>query len=219
MQLFADQDGQMLLTQSTAILPLGVLPVWQLNDTTLNLWLLNRTGTTSSPLTVSALAPAYTDIVVACRPVGDLNEAGLLFSASGFTASGTGQTLRYQAEINFNTTAINALFTDATTQTAPALMDIVLIGTSAGATPRQTVVGQWPTTIFRAMYLGTEGVPTSGTPAYPTPSQIALKAPASGGYLIDSSGLLKLWNPDQGIYQTISLKGAAGSEELAISAS
>lgn len=58
---------------------------------------------------------------------------------------------------------------------------------------------------------------SAGGPAYLTETQTtALLAPPEGVFKIDGQ-LLKLWNPTRGVYQTISLSGAAGAEQLVIS--
>jgi hypothetical protein len=220
MDIYVDPAGNQLLTQAAAITRMQFLPGNQLNDTTLRLWNLQRTGSAAGPLQVAAIdavISAFASIVVICRPLKDLNATDPLFSAVDFTAVGSDETLHYEATLNLDTTTLAALFTDSTTATVAALLDVVYL--SADATVRETQVAQFPVTIYRALYLGTEGVPTSGSPSYPAPSAIALKAPVNGGYFIDSAALFKLWNPTQAIYQTIWLDGAPGAETLHIGAS
>lgn len=143
---------------------------------TLELYLIEETGSESNPLTVVALPAEFSSIAVGGRPKDSLNQADLLFSATGFVAVGVGDELHYEAILNLNTAGIGDLFPDLDPQTARAdvLVDIEL--KSADALKRLTPIEQWPTNLFRDIYKGDEGVPEDGDPVYPPAANILTNA-------------------------------------------
>jgi hypothetical protein len=212
MELNVNQTARTLVASRDSNSRLGTLTLHQGDRFTISVWLLDETGSAVAPLEVAAMDAEYTHISVAARATTDLDE-DLLFSATAFAQVGEDDELHYEATLNLNTEQIAALFTSDTTKTAAALLDIEL--SNDVGDKRLTVVGQWPVTIQRDLYAGTEGVPTDGEPAYPAADAIALKAPTDGGYRINGVNL-QLWNTTQGKYQTVFLVGAAGAETIAI---
>lgn len=212
MEWFANQTAKELVISKDATTQLGNLVLHQGDISTLKLWLLTETGETLTPFAVAAMDAEYTHISVAARAATDLDEE-LLFSATLFAEVGEDDELHYEATLSLNTEQIAELFTSDTMKTVAALLDIEL--SNDAGDKRLTVVGQWPVTIQRDLYAGTEGVPTDGEPAYPAADAIALKAPTDGGYRIHGVNL-QLWNTTQGKYQTVFLVGAAGAETIAI---
>ena len=216
MDLFANLTANTLTVSLAALTKLATMVGHQGDRYTLSLWLATETGLATAPLAVAALPAEFDSIALGARSKDNLEEADLLFSVTDWAEVGTGDTLHYEAEINFGTTSIAAKFPEAnvTKRFQDALLDIELLN-SGDPTLRRTIVSQWPVRIDRDINRGTEGVPVDGDPAYPLPGAIALKAPTDGGYRIDGVNL-QLWNSTQGIYQTIYLTGASGAEALTI---
>ncbi len=212
MELNVNQTARTLVVSRDSNSRLGTLTLHQGDRFTISLWLLDETGSAVTPLEVAAMDADYTHISVAARATADLDE-DLLFSATAFAEVGEDDELHYEATLNLNTEQIAALFTSDTTKTAAALLDIEL--SNDAGDKRLTVVGQWPVTIQRDIYIGDEVAPDDADPAYPAADAIALKAPTDGGYRIHNNNF-QLWNPTQGKYQTIYITGAAGAETLAI---
>jgi hypothetical protein len=129
-------------------------------------------GTLNGSPSVTVLSP--TTFSVPVNTTGNANTGGtvttgLLFSATGFTEVGSGDTLCYQAtEFNLNTAALEAYMAGETT--LPVYVDIDIL--SADATQRRRLVMQANGLVYRAIYRGSEGVPASGSPAYPVPTSI-----------------------------------------------
>lgn len=207
--------ARQLLVSRQALTALGPGVVHQNDRFTVSVWLTEETGVATQPTTVVALPAEFTRISMGARPVSNLEEEGLLFSAVDFEAVGSGQALHYEAMLSLNTEEIDAKFEalGATARSIEALLDIEL--SNADNTKRKTIVLQWPVTIRRDIFRGTEGVPTPGTPTYPPADALALNTPEDGGYRI-LGGVLELWNPTQAKYQPIALSGDAGEETLVV---
>ena len=219
MEISANTTASALLISRKASTALGALILHQNDSFTLSLYLCKETGNVAAPITVISLPTGYTRIALGARSADNLAEAGLLFSATAFTPVGSGQTLHYDALVSLNTAAITAKFpdSDTTKATLAVLLDIEL--RNEDASQILTVVSQARATIHRDIYRPDEGIPASGDPAYPLASALMLRAPADAGYRFTADNLFQLWNPTQGIYQTVFLTGAAGAESIVIAAS
>lgn len=218
MEINADTAARSLLVSRKSTTPLAAWILKQNDAFVISLYFCKATGVPTAPFDVIAMPDDYTRIALAARPLENLTEDALLFSATEWELVGSGVTLHYEANLNLNTEALLAKFpdTDHTTRSIEALLDIEL--RSEDATKRESVVSLQRVLIHRDIYRGDEGVPVDGDPAYPLPEDVMLKAPADGGYRVAGDGTFQIWNPTQGAYQTIGLIGAPGAETLIIAA-
>jgi hypothetical protein len=164
MKLYLDTTNGRLVTSATDATPLGSLPVHQGDIGSVQLVLLAETGNIAAPFTVIDLPTPYASITLGARLASNLMQEELLFSATGWVASGTGPTRVYTASLNRETSGLADAFPDAnlTLRSVDALLDIQW--TSADESEKATPLRQWPVTITRDLVRDTEGVPTSGSP-------------------------------------------------------
>ena len=175
------------LLASSASLATGPKPIWNQNDKfTLRLWFLTPAGSINTPPTITALDDGAV-IALGARPAANLDNDGLLFSASAFTATTDGDgNPYYYADLNLNTEALGTALTGQ--KSLMVLVDLQV--QNAGNTERLTVP-QFAATILRDVIRGDEGVPVSGDPVYPVPAAIELVARkgAPNGYAaLDGTG-------------------------------
>jgi hypothetical protein len=165
-----------LLSGRTSLDQLAELKIAQKNKLPVSVWLLDDGPDVSTPVQVIPLPEPYTDIVLSSRPNDDLDENELLFFLSDFTEVGTGASLHYEGTLNTNTAGVTALFTPGTPLQARTkygcLLDIDFLVNGDPDDGRETVLKQRDYQQYRAIWQGTEGVPTDGNPTYPLPSVI-----------------------------------------------
>ena len=182
--LAAGTSGPLLA--STASLSASAKPTWNQNDTfLLRLWFLTPAATTNTAPTLTALDDGAV-IVLGARPATDLEDGGLLFSATDFTEGGTADAPFYSAELNLNTAALATALTGQKSLAVQVDLQIQ----NADNTERLTVP-QFAATILRDVIRGDEGVPVSGDPVYPVPAAIELvshKGEANGYAALDGTG-------------------------------
>jgi hypothetical protein len=117
---------------------------------------------------------------------GDYSEE-FLASATSWTLEGTGSSAVYYFDLDLNTTEVEALFTSDAVESIAAALEVSWVESSRTT----TIPGYISLTIQNDYIAGDEGVPTSGTPAYPLPAAIELKAEKGqpDGYAeLDSDG-------------------------------
>lgn len=164
MKLYIDLTGKRLVTSNIDATTLGTLRVKQSDIDTLQIVFLEPTGNVADPFDIVSIPAGFTQIRFGARPVADLMQDELLFSADTFTASGTGDTLVYSAPLNLDTTGIAELFPaeNVTIASVNALLDIELVSADEGT--KRTPIDQWPTIVSRDIFRDSEGVPTTGNP-------------------------------------------------------
>lgn len=164
MKLYLDTTNGRLVTSTTDATPLNTLPIHQGDIGNITLTLLTATGSAAAPFTVIALPADYEVIKLGARLASDLTQDELLFSATEWTASGSGDSRVYTAPLNRETSGIAAAFPaeNTTLRSVAALLDIQF---SAGdESAKETPLKQWPVVITRDIVRDTEGVPPSGSP-------------------------------------------------------
>ena len=97
--------------------------------------------------------------------------SGYLASATGWTKTGTGTSAVYSFALSLNTTEINTAFA-AEPASVPAMIEIEWV-VGAYRTSSNTLSVDLQNDVNR----GDEGVPTSGTPAYPPPGNLIVWRP------------------------------------------
>lgn len=103
------------------------------------------------------------------KQAGDYDGDPLVFSED-FTKSGSGDTAAWTAQPNFNTEELNeALGVGAGTDKGFIIANVEIGFVVSG---RQTTTRPTTVRLDNDLYRGTEGVPTSGAPAYPSPSAL-----------------------------------------------
>lgn len=185
MNFFVDLTNERLVVSAQSSTALGAVRAHQNDNGPVSVVLLVATGAENAPYTVVSLPAPYTKINLGLRPADDLDNPGLLCSATGFTVSGSGDTLHYTAAFNRNTVEIGDAFTaaGAKAKTLSALLDIEL--TNDDATVRNTPVHQAEATITRDIFRGDEGDPVSGYP--PTLDSATTKRGATAFAIGDES--------------------------------
>ena len=176
MEINIDRSGGQLLTSRTSITRLNTLLMDQADrDLPFAVWLLDRTGSESAPLTPMALPAPYTQLIVIVRNKANVATGDPLVEVTTFASAGAGAALHYQAALTVDTAAVAAQFPDSnpTKLTLDALLDVVL--STDDALTQEVIVRQQACTIFRRLYQGTEGTVAS-VPAYPLPGALALAA-------------------------------------------
>ena len=181
-------------------------PVWTQNDKLrLRVWFVTPAAIDAAAPTVTALA-AGAAIALGARPATDLDEAGLLFSATGFVEVGEGAELHYEAELNLNTQALAVAMAGRARLAVKVDIEIQ----DAGNTARITVP-QFDAIILRDVFRGTEGIPESGDLPYPAPAQIVLRQQNGSPLQVGSDGTPYLFNPQTQQYHRLALQGIAGA--------
>lgn len=167
------------------------------------------------PLATPGLSPEVTQLADGDTIVLALKRRGkpeLLVSGTGFVLTGAGAERRYEALVNFNTTALVNAFGDETV--LPVLCEIRV--QNAANTIRK--VYPFYAQIQKRIYDG-EGDPIEATPDYPTPDAVALRVPANGTYRVKTTGdgqYFQLKHRTTGLWHTVFVDGAEGAEALAL---
>lgn len=137
-------------------------------------------------------------LVSSSAPSGDL-----LFSATSFTETGTGDDLHYAADLNLNTTDLLAAVSGKGSITARCDLQI------QNADNSRRVTLQADFTVRNQAYAG-EGAPEDGDPEYPLPAQIALREPEGGNYQIDGGTNIQFKNLETDAFETIEARIESG---------
>lgn len=122
-------------------------------------------GAASTPITLAA----GSEIVLAGKHIDDLGAVTLLFNATSFAETGSGDDLHYEATLDLNTVELDAKV--GTNKDISVRIDVEV--EDAGNDMRATY--QFDATVRHQVYDG-EADPTPGTPAYPHPDLLYTKA-------------------------------------------
>ena len=136
----------------------------------------------------------------------------LLVSGTGFLLVGEGNERRYEALVNFDTTALVNAFGDETTMAVTGEVRVQ----NAANTQRKPY--QFRANARRRIYEG-EGDPAEADPEYPAIDSLALRVPANGTYRIktaEDGQYFQLKHNVSGLFHTLFVTGDAGAEALAI---
>lgn len=174
MDIFTDNAlGNLLLSKASRT----ALDTLKLGETAIdgcNLWLLDPPATAGDAPVPAAIPAGFTKAIVCGRALEDVEAmteaADPLFSmvVGAGDLVGADDTLHYESSLNLNVAAlVTALEGQRTLQ---VLIDIDL--ENDDATARRRLVMQANGLVYRAVYRGTEGVPTSGSPSYPVPGAL-----------------------------------------------
>lgn len=169
----------------------GGLPVFVVGDhLTLRLAFVSFSSGVMSRVEV----PAGAAIVFAAKSKADLVTGDVLFAAADFTASGTGETLLYEAQLDLNTAELVAALTTAS-------LDVRCDVEVQNADNSRRITLQFDAVARLQVYDDGAALP--------------LPVDAPRAFRIDD-GELQLWNPDQSKWHSVYIRGAVGAEHLVI---
>lgn len=166
-----------LARSRTDATPVELVEVVSHDTFPLRLHFVELTGNAVAPLAPAQL-PEGAQIVVAGKPLSNLDSADLLFAATDFAAHDDGEeppsAYYYEAVLNTNTEQVDAAIGALTgsNKTVQVLVDIEV--QTADNAERTTF--QFPLNLKRQVYSGTEGQPEDANPAWPLPGNLLLKS-------------------------------------------
>ena len=168
-------EGQTcLLRGSSSMDSLSTWPLLLGDSVPCRLWFLKASPTTgTAPTPISVLSDGM-GILFGAKATSNLSAAGFLFSQTAWTAVTDASGIHYEGILTFDSPALRTAIASA--NQLPLTVDVRLV--NADNTSRLTY--QFSATCYKGAILGTEGVPASGDPVYPLPSQIALKSDLVG---------------------------------------
>jgi hypothetical protein len=146
-------------------------------------------------------------------------DANYIVYAPNTMWSGPDSNNNYTCNPGYNTTQLNTLFgyTYPNVDNNPQPDYVNLVGEISWLLPGQTLynkTGYWTIKVYNDISKGIEGVPTSGGPVYPDPTQIQLISAkgSAGGYAgLDSNALVPKVNLPPLIYNYSNLTMLTGS--------
>jgi hypothetical protein len=173
MDLIVHVSRQIVLATLSSNQALSELAISQRNKFPMGVIFVDDGPSTTQPIIRVPIPAPYTRILVSARPNDDLDDENLLFFSEDFTASGSGDTLKYVGDLNTLTTPTAALFADSATRGRYAcLLDIDLLVSADPDDGRLTLIKHRPFWLYRTLWQGDEGVPLDDVPSYPAPSAI-----------------------------------------------
>lgn len=151
-----------MATASTWVILLG-------DAVTTRLWFQQDSGiSTVAPASVAVLDDGES-IVFGAKATSDLSAADFLFSQTAWnTVTDASGATHYEGLVTFDGPSLQAAFGAAAATNLPLTISARLL--SADQTARLTY--QFPAVCYQSAVLGTEGVPLTGNPVYPTPEQL-----------------------------------------------
>lgn len=130
----------------------------------------------------------------------ELDDGDALFSAVSFSKVGSGTSAYYTATLDLNTSELATALATATS------IEIVVDCEVQNADNSERATLQFDATVAEQGYVGTEGVPTEGDPAYPVPANIVTKlcgtesiADAASSVTVDLSSFALATAPSQAL--------------------
>jgi hypothetical protein len=198
---------------------------------TLNLW-PRATSQAQGAATTTVQLANPSEMGFTGKITGYLSASTTLFEAFGFTELQDGNgNYYYQAILSLNTDELVGVSDGALNGKSLLLVtgEIENFGALIGGVTQEQRL-QFPIIVYPPVYTGTEGSPTPSSPGYYNTTQSDARymplVPAIGSFeaVVDEGDgtqtlRFKLWNVDQGKFQTVYLRGAASVEELVISSS
>ncbi len=134
------------------------------------LWFKKDSGISTVAPSIQSVLDVGETIVFGAKLTSNLSAADFLFCQTEWTIStdANGNT-HYEGLVTFDGPSMQAAFTTAAQTSALLTISVRLL--NADQTARLTY--QFPAICYRGAILGTEGVPVTGNPVYPTPAQLA----------------------------------------------
>jgi len=209
MNMFWDLQNQRLVTGLYSTATVASYSLVLRDKVPVSLALVTPQASATQPYAVTELSSGQSIRFGAKKVVTDSG-----FVVSAFTWADNGLALpsrRYTADIDLNTAELIAAIGALSTLAIVAEFTI-LNGDGSNELSTQFTINIKPDVI-----VGTEGSATSAddiafaTPGYVTDQDNAIKTPTSGLYRL-KNGALQLYNSTTGLYHTLTLAGAAGSE-------
>jgi hypothetical protein len=134
---------------------------------TCRLWFKKDSGVTGVAPTIQSVLDAGESIVFGAKATSALDAPDFLFSQTNWaTLTDANGNTHYEGLLTFDSQAFRTAFTGTT---LPLTINVRLL--SQDQTARLTY--QFPAVCYEGAILGTEGIPDTGDPIYPTPEQLA----------------------------------------------